>query len=214
MVEINTLAKNLKKVFIAQGIDLPDSKITKMAEKNLKEIEELLLFQKYGRPVVKIMPFQFSSFEEIVKMGGFSDGYYRHLEKDEICLKAMLAPASSTDAEELVLFYEGDSQTVPGGSDTYNYFKFKGFEVVEKAHPSLLVCAFSQFTDEFLAEVDIPPYLDFVLPTDEASLLPNKDGDLCFLKIDRNKGKRRLSMSTFNGGWGNCCCFLLRKLQT
>lgn len=212
MENLEIFAESLKKAFIAIGIDLPDKKIKEIAEKNLEEAGEFLLFQKYGRPAVKIAPRQLPSFEEIVKIGGFNNGYYAHLEKNETCRKAIFAPITSTGDEELVVYWENENQNIPGGADIYDYFKSKGFEVIEKAHPSLLVNAMNQLTEEKLTEMGIPPYVNIVLPTSEGSLLPRGGGDLCFLNAYRRGGERRLSLVGFGGDWSSNYAFLLRKM--
>ena len=212
MIKLKNFAEELKKFFLANGVILPDSKIEEIAKKNLKEIKEFLLFQKYGRSAVKIAPKQLSSFEEIVKIGGFS-GYYDHLEKNEKCRNAILAPIANSGEEELVLYFEAENQVIPGGKDIYEYFKSKGFKVVKKAHPSLLVNAMAKLTEEKLTEMGIPSYVDIVLPTSEDSLLPDESGNLCFLGADRYGGERELRMLSFVGQWGSRYAFIILKFK-
>jgi len=207
-------AKELGKAFFEIGIELPESKVKEIAENNLKVADDFLLAQKYGRPAVRVIPKQLpSSFEEIVKIGKFNNGYYEHLKTNGNCRKAILAPVDSTSEEELVLYYEGKDQIIPGGKDIYAYFKSKGFEVIEKAHPSLLINAMSELTEEKLTEMGIPSHVDIVLPTSEDSLLPSGCGSLCFLRAYRRGGSRGLSLSYFDSDWRGCYTFLLRKIK-
>lgn len=205
--------EKLKEAFHTIGLELPVSKIKEIAEKNLKEADDFILAQKYGRPAVRIIPKQLSSFEEIVEIGKFNNGYYKHLETNETCRKAVLAPIISSTEEELVLYYEGENQIIPGGKDIYAYFKSNGYEVVEKAHPSLLVNAMRELTEEKLTEMGIPSYVNIVLPTSEDFLLPRVIGGLCFLDAYRSDGSRKLHLSSFGGEWGSRYAFLLRKMK-
>ncbi|MDD5507949.1 MAG: hypothetical protein PHD25_06405 [Bacteroidales bacterium] len=213
MYEINIFAEDFKKVFNTHGIDLPDSNINEITETSLRMADEFLLLKKYGRLAVRIAPKQFSSFEEIVKIGRFNNRYFEHLENNETCRKAIFAPITSTAEEELVLYWEGKDQVVPGSSDIYDYFKSKGFKVAKKAHPSLLVGAMRHLSEEKLAEIAIPLDVAVVLPTDETSLLPNASGSLCFLSAQRDNGKRKLGMSTFGYKWLEGYAFLLRRMK-
>lgn len=169
------------------------------------------LAQKYGRPAVRVAPRKLSSFEEIVQTGNFNNGYYDHLEKNKKCRNAIMAPVTGLSEEELVLYWEDENQVIPGGTDIYKYFDEKGYEVVEKAHPSLLVNAMAQLTEEKLTEMGIPTYVNIILPTTEESLLPDGDGDLCFVGAVRNDGKREFTLSGFGGKWDRDYAFLLRK---
>lgn len=155
---------------------------------------------------LKVKTKTIKSFKEIDKV--FNNGYYSWLEEDKTCRDAILAPVVSKE-EDLVLFYPDES--IPGGKEVYKYFAEKGYEVVEKAHPSLLVEAMNQLTEEKLTELGIPTYVKVILPTDEDSLLPFEYGDLCFLDCYRNGGDRKLGMTNFRGEWGVSCAFLLRK---
>lgn len=167
---------------------------------------------EFERATIKLTPLQFSSFKEILEIGLFNEGYYKHLEENELCRKAMLGPVSSTEDEELVLYWEGPKQVIPGGANIYNYFRSKGFEVIKKAHPSLLIVAMSQFTEEKLLELRIPARVDVVLPTDESSLLPNEYNKLCFLRTFRRDNKRVLFMGEFDIKWTDGFAFLVRKM--
>ena len=160
---------------------------------------------------INVVPQQFFSFEEIVKNGNFDD-YYDHLEDDSRCRNAIFAPVASTVEEELVLYWEGDQQFIPGAKDIYTYFAEKGYEVIEKAHPSLLINAMKELTEEKLTEMGIPDYVDIVLPTSVDSLLRNQDDDLCFLEAHRHDGFRRLRLLNFHDEWNKDLAFLLRKI--
>ncbi|MFA6585852.1 MAG: hypothetical protein WCS86_01695 [Candidatus Paceibacterota bacterium] len=159
---------------------------------------------------LKVRQIQFNEFGEIVRVGGFNAGIYSHLEQNSVCKNAILAPVFSTEEEELFLYWEGKDQVIPGGKDIYDYFASQGYEVVEKAHPSLLVNAMAVLTEERLAELGIPSNVNIVLPT-SVSLLPVGDGRQCFLSADRSDGYRRLSLVSFDGEWHGGCAFLLRK---
>jgi hypothetical protein len=211
MNENEVFTKELEKAFLAVGIELPKLKLEEITENNLKVADDFLLVQKYGRPAVRIIPKELASFEEIVEIGEFNNGYYEHLKKNGTCRKAIFAPVSSTSEEELVLYYEGENQIIPGGKDIYAYFNSKGFEVVEKAHPSLLINAMHKLTEERLTEMDIPSHVDIVLPTFEDFLLPDERGGLCFLRAYRSDGCRELDLDNFRGEWGGHYAFLLRK---
>jgi len=42
-------------------------------------------------------------------------------------------------------------------------------------------------------------------------LLPDENGNPCFLKVNRNNGNRKLNLVNFKGKWNNNYAFLLRK---
>ena len=213
-METNVIFKEkLKNAFLAIGINLPELKVKEIAENNLKAADDFFLSQKYGRPAVRIIPKQLSSFEEIIETGKFNDEIYEHFRKNKKCREAILAPVLNIREEELVLYYEGENQIIPGGKDIYAYFKSKGFEVIEKAHPSLLVNAMHELTEEKLTEMGIPSFVNVVLPTSEDSLLPNEDSDLCFLEACRCDGDRELDLCCFNGEREDFYAFLLRKMK-
>ena len=114
-----------------------------------------------------------------------------------------------------MLYWECGNQIIPGGSDIYDYFGSKGFEVIQRAHPSLLVCAMSQLTEKKLEEIGVPFGVDVVLPTDETSLLPGINGDLCFISAIRSGGRRLLGINKFKSRWLNVgFAFLLQKTTT
>lgn len=162
------------------------------------------------KTTLKIKPSKLASFDAIKKAGNFNWGIYIHLEENKTCKTAILSKPTNTKEEDLVLYYEGSDQRIPGGSDIYAYFAEKGYEVVPQAHASLLVNAMKELTEEKLTEMGIPTYVDIVLPTTEDSLLPDYV-DRCFLKACRNDGGRQLTLECFDGGWGDDFAFLLRK---
>ena len=206
------LTEAIKTDFSNRGIIVSPETIEKMVESKLMpHVAGLELTQKYGRPAMKVVPTELHSFEKIVTVGNFNNGYYEHLQKNEKCRTAIFAPVTGAEGEELILYYEGENQNISGGKDIYDYFAEKGYEVVEKAHPSLLVNAMAQLTEEKLTELGIPSHVDIVLPTDEASLLPYGGGILCFLEADRSDGRRRLRLVYFGGRWVGLYAFLLRK---
>lgn len=206
-------AESLFEAFFAVGINLPESKLKEIAENNLKVADNFLLFQKYERLVIHVAQKQFFSFEEIVKIGNFNNSYYDHLEKNNICKNAIFAPINSTSEEEIILYYEGENQIIPDGKRIYAYFKSKGFEVIKKAHPSLLINAMSELTEERLTEIGISSHVDIVLPTSVDCLLPDDDGDLCFLRVHRRSGDRKLILRCFTSDSHAYYAFLLRKMK-
>lgn len=159
---------------------------------------------------LKVKPTKLKDFEIIKKIGHFNCGIYSHLETDETCKSKILSEPVSTKEEELVLYWEGKNQRILGGKDLYAYFESKGYEVVEKAHPSLLINAMKELTEDKLTEMGIPSYVDIVLPTSEDSLFPG-GGGLCFLGARRFVGGRELILYYVDGEWDGFYAFLLRR---
>lgn len=158
-----------------------------------------------------VTPKQFSNFEEVVETGKFNNGYYDHLKKDSTCKAKVLSSVDGLLEENLVLYYEGGNQTLPEGSAIYDYFAQQGLEVVENPHPSLLVNAMGQLTEENLASLGIPRYVNIVLPSAESSLFSDCNGAPCFLEAHRIDDLRELSLVDFYGEWEPYFAFLLRK---
>lgn len=206
----DVLTKHIQNALAELGITVSEVKLAKIASDASHSIDEYHLAQKFGRPGFRIKPATLPSFEEIVKIGDFNNGYYDHLENNKQCKKMILAPADGLPEEELVLYWEGEGQNIPGGAEIYSYFAERGYEVVEKAHPSLLVNAMAQLTEAKLTELGIPTSVDIVLPTSEDSLFPD-GGGLCFLRARRDDGKRGLALYFVDGEWGRNFAFLLRK---
>jgi hypothetical protein len=154
---------------------------------------------------------QFTSFEEIVKIGNFNNGFSDFLKTNEICRNAIMAPISNTE-EELVLYWEGESQNIHGGAEFYNYIDKKGYEVVPKAHPSLLANAMKSLSEDKLTELGIPSDIDIVLPTDETALLPSgRIVGSCFFYASRGRSLRSLGLILWNLRWKRRYAFILRK---
>ena len=156
---------------------------------------------------LKIFQTQYKSFEEIVKVAKLNNVYYKHLDKNEKCKNFIFAPIVSSEEEGVVLYYEGENQSIPGGANIYKYFADKGYEVIPNTHSSLLIQAVKELTDEKLEELGIPSYVDIVIPTPENSLLPDEDDYPCFLEVSRYLGYRRLDLVNFQGRVVQLLCF-------
>ena len=162
---------------------------------------------------LKISKKQLNSFDEVVKVADLNYGYYSHLEQNEKCKNFIFAPIISSKEEEVILYWEGDNQVIPGGSDIYKYFADKGCEVISNVHSSLLIETVKELTEKKLEELGVPLYVNIVLPTPEVSLLPGEDGSQCFLEVCRGDGDRKLSLVDFDGEWHDNYAFLLRKIK-
>lgn len=173
----------------------------------------------YSLITLKVKQTQFYSFETIVAAAGFKGGWYeKHLENNKKCRKAILAPITSTQEEELVLFYKEEAQGIPAGENIYKYFAHKGFKVVEKPHPSLLFNAMAQLTEKKLKELGISDDVNIILPTDEANMLPGSNSAPSFLRAYRFDGNRGFDLIACKKGeryFGyGMYAFLLCKIKT
>lgn len=171
---------------------------------------EIIALGGYCKTLVNIVPQQLSSFKEIVNIGRLN-GYSNQLEKDTILSKALFGPVLITSGEQLILYWEGRQQNIPGGSSLNDYLNSKGYDLLTKAHPSLLVGSMGILTEEKLLEIGIPPYVDVVLPTDKSSLILNEKHNLCFLSTIRHRNHRFLGMADIDGDWDHNYCFLVHK---
>ncbi|MCX6755522.1 MAG: hypothetical protein NT068_03245 [Candidatus Nomurabacteria bacterium] len=206
---------DFKKFLTINGItDLSENQMEKLAKDSFESADDLQFFKKFGRPRIRIKQTQFSSIEEIIEVGGLNDGYYLHVVENEFSRKKIFAPVTNTNEEELVLYWEGEGKVIPpGGADIYKYFKSKGFEVIEKAHPSLLINAIWVLTEAKLREIGIPSNVRIVLPIEEDSLLSIKDRGLNYVSVDRYDGKRRFEFNCCGVYWSGRSAFLLRKIK-
>ncbi|MBU0612072.1 hypothetical protein KKA39_00110 [Patescibacteria group bacterium] len=132
----------------------------------------------------------FSSFEEIIEVGKLNGGVIQPLQDKQF--RESFFSSVNTKGEELQLCF-GSRQMMPGGEDLAFYLDYFNLELIESAHPSLLINAMAELTERVLADMEIPRYMGVVMPVKQPSFL-NSRGNPAFLKVHRDQGERLLCL--------------------
>lgn len=133
---------------------------------------------------------------------------YPWLEENDKCCEFILSTPPKEE-QDIVIYSPG--QTIPGGKGIYQHFTDNGYELIENPHPSILTNAMKELTDEKLDELGLPNWCSIILPTKQDLLLPNENGNLCFLYCYRGGGRRGLDVVSFLGEWSHDRAFLLAR---
>lgn len=149
-----------------------------------------------------VIPRKLESFEDIVETANLVSGYNNRYETDSTKKMKLFADPISTKPEKLVL--------VQGMGTVNNSW----YEIIENAHPSLLVEAMKILTREKLAEMGMPHYVKhIVLPTSPKQAFINEFNKPCFasITVDEKYNPVRRHLSFVNmSATGNVHAMLLR----
>ncbi len=169
------------------------------------------LSQKYGQFAMRLVPRLLTTFEEAEKTAHINNGHDDFYEKNSIAKAKLFDIPTSIEGEELVLYYEGKKQLILK-EGFHEYFKLKGYEVINNPAPSLLIDASAILTEQKLTELGIPADVNIVLPSAYGNTFWIALSIFCFPAVHRGGGYRGLDMASINLVWNRHFAFLLRKI--
>ncbi len=107
--------------------------------------------------------------------------------------KRLFSEPKNTEDLPLLLYWEGQSQNI-SFDGFHEYFKEKGYRVVDDPAISCLLDFGNFFTEEKLKELELPENLSIVLPSAYENSFTISIGCRAFARIRRQPGLRELGM--------------------
>lgn len=165
---------------------------------NAAKITSLIIYQT-----------QFSSFADITKIAKL-DGYDEFLKQNKKSNDFLFSGIKSTEPREVILYWEGYGQIVPGGSSAYSYFVSRGYRImIQVVHSSIFINTMHLLSETKLRKLGIPNDVDIIFPM--PSVIFSEKFDPCFLRIRRNKGIRLFDLVNFKDDFYGQSAFILEK---
>ena len=110
---------------------------------------------------------------------------------------------------EMLLYWEGPKQLISAGSNFKTYIDQIGFSMIDFPCLSLFIQSMKILTDSKLAELGLPGYVNIILPTSPDNLISDENGNKWVLKVCREKGSRKLTLTRADWSWDFLSAFLL-----
>lgn len=164
--------------------------------------------------LLEIIPRRFFFYSQVLEFGRLNDGYSQNFKQAKICRKIILGKVPKIILRGAVLHW-GITECISNSQYLYEYLKDRNLQVIENAHPSVLISAMNQLTENKLSELGLDHFVHIVLPSDHDSMLLNKFGQQCFLKVRRIDGKRKLTLhpiTTFLNSYSESA-FLVKRIK-